>query len=73
MARLFLGPVIAVAATSVAAPVSADPVNPFSHLCRDSRCSKAAPGTVSHEDIAQVKAGIQQGWLDMQSAVSPGQ
>jgi hypothetical protein len=72
IAKLFLGAAISAAAISTAPVTSADPGNPFSDLCMDSQCSTAAPATVPHGDVSQVKAGIRQGWHDMQSALSPG-
>jgi hypothetical protein len=72
IAKLFLGGVIAAAAISIAAPTSADPGNPFSHLCMDSQCSRPDPAPGSHGDTSQVQAGIRQGLHDMQSAISPG-
>jgi hypothetical protein len=70
IAKLLLGAAIATAAIGTAAPASADPDSPFSHLCMGSQCS--TPAGARHVDTSQVKAGIQQGWLDMQSALSPG-
>jgi hypothetical protein len=72
IAKLFLGAAIAAASISTAAPTWADPGNPFSNLCMDSQCSTGAPATVPHSGISQVKAGVHQGWHDMQSALSPG-
>jgi hypothetical protein len=71
IAKLFLGAAVAAAAISTAAPTSADPGNPFSNLCMGSQCSTAAPATVPHSDISQMKAGIHQGLYDMHSALSP--
>lgn len=71
VAKLFLGGAIAAAAIGTAAPTSAHPGNPFSHLYMDSQCSTPAPATVCHTDISQVQAGIQDGSHDMQSALSP--
>jgi hypothetical protein len=72
IAKFFLGSAIAAAAIGTAAPASADPGNPFSHLCVFDQCSTPAPATVRHGDTSQEMAGIQQGWRDMQSALSPG-
>jgi hypothetical protein len=69
IAKLFLGAAIAAAAIGRAAVASANPDNPFSHLCMGSQCSTLAPTTARHVDISQVKPGIQQGWHDMQSAL----
>jgi hypothetical protein len=68
----FLGAAIAAAPIGTAAPASADPDSPFSHLCMGSQCSTPAPAGARHVDTSQVNAGIQQGWQDMQSALSPG-
>jgi hypothetical protein len=70
--KLFLSVSIAAAAIGTAALASADPDNPFSHLCMGSQCSTPAPAGVRHVDISQVEAGIQQGLHDVQSAPSPG-
>jgi hypothetical protein len=72
IAKLLLGAAIATAAIGTGAPASADPDSPFSHLCMGSQCSTPAPAGARHVDTSQVKAGIQQGWQDMQSALSPG-
>jgi hypothetical protein len=66
--KLLLGTAIAATAIGTAAPASANPDNPFSHLGAVSQCSSPAPGAVRHDDVSQVQAGIQQG---MQSALSP--
>ena len=71
IAKPFLGAASAAAAIGTAALASADPHNPFSDLCMGSQCSTPAPAGVRHVDISQVKAGIQQGWQDMRSALSP--
>jgi hypothetical protein len=70
--KLFLSVAIAAAAIGTAALASAEPGNPFSHLCMGSQCSTPAPAGVRHVDISQVEAGIQQGLHDVQSAPSPG-
>jgi hypothetical protein len=72
IAKLFLGGAIAAAAISTAAQTSADPGNPFSHLCMVNQCSRSVPAPVSHRDTSQVQAGIKQGLHDMQSALSAG-
>jgi hypothetical protein len=67
--KIFLGTAIAAAAMGTAAPASADATNPFSHLCVVGQCSAPAPATVRHTpDVAQERAGIQQG---LQFALSP--
>jgi hypothetical protein len=71
IAKLLLGGAIAAAAIGTAAPASADPGNPFSHLWMNSGCSTAAPATGCHRGISQVQAGIQDGLLDMQSTLPP--
>jgi hypothetical protein len=70
IAKLLLGGVIAAAAISTAAPASANPDNPFSHLWMDRGCSTAAPATGCHRGISQVQAGIHDGSNDMESALS---
>jgi hypothetical protein len=68
--KLFLGSAIAAAAISAAAPGSADPDNPFSHLCMgSSHCSGPVPAGVSHSDASQVRAGIRQGRQAVESAL----
>lgn len=71
IAKLLLGGAIAAAAISAAAPASANPDNPFSHLWMDGQCSTSAPPTTCHRGISYVQAGIQDGSNDMQSALSP--
>jgi hypothetical protein len=67
--KLFLGVAIA-AVLGMAAPASAEPDNPFSHLCMVGQCLTPAPATARHYDLSQVQAGIQQG---LQFALSPNQ
>jgi hypothetical protein len=72
IAKLFLGSAIAAAAIGTAAPASADADNPFSHLCMVGQCSAPASAAVPHVNTSQMKAGMQQGLRDMQSALPPG-
>jgi hypothetical protein len=72
IAKRSLSAAIAAAAIGTAALASADPDNPFSHLCMGSQCATPAPAGVRHVDISQVEAGIKQGWQYMQYALSPG-
>jgi hypothetical protein len=70
IAKLLLGGAIAAAAISTAAPASANPDNPFSHLWTDNGCSTPAPATACHRGIAHIQAGIEDGANDMQNALS---
>ena len=72
LAKVFLGAAMAATAIGAVPLAAADTDNPFSHLCMGSQCSTPAPAGARHVDNSQVKAGIQQGWQDMQSALSPG-
>lgn len=70
IAKLLLGSAMAAAAMSTGAHTPAALDNPFSHLWMNGRCSAA----VCHSDVSQVRAGIQDGLRDMQSArsLAPG-
>lgn len=70
IAKLLLGSAMAAAAMSTGAHTSAALDNPFNHLWMNG-CSAPAQATVCHSDVSQVRAGIQDGLRDMQSARSP--
>ena len=71
-AKVFLGAAIAATTIGAAPLAAANTDNPFSHLCMVGQCSTPAPATVRHADPAQLRAGIQQGYHDMESRLALG-